>query len=54
MYGFQKLSSLCDNLGQVAKQKELSGKQQDLQQLPACLANLSLHSGEGNETTQEQ
>jgi hypothetical protein len=54
MYGFQNLSSLCDNLGQVAKQKELSGKQQDLQQLPACLANLSLHYGEADETTLEQ
>lgn len=54
MYGFQKLSSLCDNLEQVLKQKELSGTQQDLQQLTACLANLSLHYGEGDETTLEQ
>ena len=45
---------MYDNLEQAAKQKELSGKQQDLQQLTACLANLSQHYGEGDETTLEQ
>jgi len=45
---------MYDNLEQVAKQKELSGREEDLQQLSAGLSNLSLHYGEGDETTLEQ
>lgn len=53
MYGFQKLSSMYDNLEQAAKRKELNHSVLDLQQLTAYLSNLSHHYGGNRDDSDE-
>ena len=48
MYGFLRLPSMYHQLEQAAKRKELSDREQDLQQLTAYLSDLSLRCGVRN------